>query len=205
MRDFGLVDMPYPMRKMSLTPVGILSAAATKDLTNSYSFRRGIQSFPTVGDPVLLPTHRANEVHRRISETAVYDRTVIPLAADAEVRIDPDRLFGRHLPFSATPSAASPASAAGLIRWSRRRTPEPRRQQGRRPERQVHRPRSQREYAETFKDLGAKVFSRSEAAPNNSPSRCGSGTLTNGPPSLKPLQGPSGQRSCMHSARCGTG
>lgn len=161
MRDFGLVDMPYPMRKMSLTPVGILSAAATKDLTNSYSFRRGIQSFPTVGDPVLLPT---TEQLRSIVESGENRRVAIgtsPLAADAEVRIDPDRLFGRHLAVLGNTGSGKSCSVAGLIRWSLDAA-----RLSRDGSKVAGSPNARfivldpnGEYAETFKDLGAKVFS----------------------------------------------
>ena len=57
MQDFGLVDLPYPLRKMSLNPLGVL-AYESKDAKGNdvYRFRRGVESYPTVGDAVLLPT-----------------------------------------------------------------------------------------------------------------------------------------------------
>ena len=57
MQDFGLVDLPYPLRKMSLNPLGVL-AYDSKDANGHdvYRFRRGVESYPTVGDAVLLPT-----------------------------------------------------------------------------------------------------------------------------------------------------
>lgn len=161
MRDFGLVDMPYPMRKMSLTPVGILSAATSKDEADPYSFRRGIQSFPTVGDPVLLPT---TDQLKSIVESGDNRRVMIgtsPLAADAEVRIDPDRLFGRHLAVLGNTGSGKSCSVAGLIRWSLDAA------RLNRAAGAVTEPPNARfivldpngEYAQTFQDLGAKVFS----------------------------------------------
>ncbi len=43
---------------------------------------------------------------------------VSPLAANAEVRIDPDRLFGRHLAVLGNTGSGKSCSVAGLIRWS---------------------------------------------------------------------------------------
>ncbi|MBU3626591.1 ATP-binding protein [Polynucleobacter sp. JS-Safj-400b-B2] len=114
MQDFGLVDLPYPLRKMSLNPLGVL-AYESKDV---YRFRRGVESYPTVGDSVLLPTQ--NQLHA-IVESGENRHVLIgtsPLAANAEVKIDPDRLFGRHLAILGNTGSGKSCSVAGLIRWS---------------------------------------------------------------------------------------
>ena len=41
-----------------------------------------------------------------------------PLAANAEVRVDPDRLFGRHLAVLGNTGSGKSCSVAGLIQWS---------------------------------------------------------------------------------------
>lgn len=145
MQDFGLVDLPYPVRKLSLNPLGTLQrglfAASADDVVpgdgdrdptpmnrpqqasepeneNSYSFTRGMSTYPAVGDEVLLPTQRQL---RAIVESGVNRRVRIgtsPLAANAEVRIDPDRLFGRHLAVLGNTGSGKSCSVAGLIRWS---------------------------------------------------------------------------------------
>src|SRR5690606_36061429 len=57
MQDFGLIDLPYPLRKMSLNPLGCLMCEEMGiDGKEKYSFKRGVESYPTVGAPVLLPT-----------------------------------------------------------------------------------------------------------------------------------------------------
>ncbi len=119
MQDFGLVDLPYPLRKMSLNPLGVLAyeskAANGEDV---YRFRRGVESYPTVGDAVLLPTQ--NQL-RAIVESGDNRHVLIgtsPLAANAEVKIDPDRLFGRHLAVLGNTGSGKSCSVAGLIRWS---------------------------------------------------------------------------------------
>ena len=169
-RDYGLIDVPYPMRKMSLSPLGLLSTAeSTEDGTTRYSFRRGIQAFPTVGDSVLLPT---SAQLRSIVESGDNRRVKIgtsPLAADAEVMVDPDRLFGRHLAVLGNTGSGKSCSVAGLIRWSLEAA-RLQRVQAATP-RQAPNARfiildPNGEYSHTFKDLNAKVFSvdASEAA-----------------------------------------
>ena len=119
MQDFGLVDLPYPLRKMSLNPLGCLfydgSEASGQE---KYRFRRGVESYPTVGDSVLLPTQ--NQL-RAIVESGDNRHVMIgtsPLAANAEVSVDPDRLFGRHLAVLGNTGSGKSCSVAGLIRWS---------------------------------------------------------------------------------------
>lgn len=119
MQDFGLVDLPYPLRKMSLNPLGCLVYEGSgADGKESYRFRRGVESYPTVGDAVLLPTQ--NQL-RAIVESGDNRRVLIgssPLAANAKVMVDPDRLFGRHLAVLGNTGSGKSCSVAGLIRWS---------------------------------------------------------------------------------------
>lgn len=119
MQDFGLVDLPYPLRKMSMNPLGILVQEGnnTED-KETYRFQRGVQSYPTVGDAVLLPTQ--NQL-KAIVESGDNRHVLIgtsPLAGNAEVKIDPDRLFGRHLAVLGNTGSGKSCSVAGLIRWS---------------------------------------------------------------------------------------
>ena len=44
-QDFGLIDLPFPLRKMELQPVGTLVATE-----KGYKFKRGLETFPSVGD-----------------------------------------------------------------------------------------------------------------------------------------------------------
>ena len=119
MQDFGLVDLPYPLRKMSLNPLGVLFYDGSDERgEDRYSFRRGVESYPTVGDAVLLPTQKQLKA---IVESGDNRHVLIgtsPLAANAEVKIDPDRLFGRHLAVLGNTGSGKSCSVAGLIRWS---------------------------------------------------------------------------------------
>ncbi|HEY1759376.1 MAG TPA: DUF87 domain-containing protein [Bryobacteraceae bacterium] len=118
MQDFGLVDLPYPLRKMSLNPLGTLRKTSTKPEQERYAFRRGADALPSIGTGVLLPT---DEQLRSIVESGERKRVKIgtsPLAGNAEVCIDPDRLFGRHLAVLGNTGSGKSCSVAGLIRWS---------------------------------------------------------------------------------------
>lgn len=113
-QDFGLIDLPFPLRKMELQPVGALVAAED----NKYKFKRGVETFPSVGDIVILPTE---EQLRSIIESGDNRRVYIgnsPLVGNAKVMIDPDRLFGRHLAVLGNTGSGKSCSVAGLIRWS---------------------------------------------------------------------------------------
>ena len=115
MQDFGLVDLPYPLRKLRLNPLGTLR---TQPLGGSYRFRRGADALPSVGAAVMLPTE---DQLRSIVESGEHRRVRIglsPLAGDAPVYLDPDRLFGRHLAVLGNTGSGKSCSVAGLIRWS---------------------------------------------------------------------------------------
>lgn len=113
MKDFGLVDLPYPLRKLRLNPLGTLRRDA-----RGYAFTRGSDALPSVGATVVLPTEKQL---RSIVESGEYRRVKIgtsALAGDANVFIDPNRLFGRHLAVLGNTGSGKSCSVAGLIRWS---------------------------------------------------------------------------------------
>ena len=112
-QDFGLIDLPFPLRKMELQPVGTLVATE-----HGYKFKRGLEAFPSVGDIVVLPME---EQLKSIVESGENRRVYIgnsPLVGNAKVMIDPDRLFGRHLAVLGNTGSGKSCSVAGLIRWS---------------------------------------------------------------------------------------
>lgn len=118
MQDFGLIDLPYPLRKLSLNPLGMLSVETSEHCDACLRFRRGVDAYPTVGQPVLLPT---TEQLQHIVESGDNRHVWIgtsPLAAEARVCVDPDRLFGRHLAVLGNTGSGKSCSVAGLIRWS---------------------------------------------------------------------------------------
>lgn len=118
MQDIGLVDLPYPLRKMSLNPLGCLAYEGQFQGNERYVFKRGVDAYPTVGDPVLLPTQIQLRAIVESGDNRHVKIGTSPLAANAEVKIDPDRLFGRHLAVLGNTGSGKSCSVAGLIRWS---------------------------------------------------------------------------------------
>ena len=115
LKDYGLIDLPFPVRKMSLTPVGTLVLIKQQE----FKLERGVPVLPSVGDPVLLPTR--DQLRSIIETTGPNERVLIgeaPFANNARVTIDPDKLFGRHLAVLGNTGSGKSCSVAGLIRWS---------------------------------------------------------------------------------------
>ncbi|WP_448032755.1 ATP-binding protein [Bradyrhizobium liaoningense] len=120
LKDFGLIDLPFPLRKMCITPIGTLTSRRNpKSNDVGFELRRGVVSFPSVGDQVLVPT---SEQVAAIVGAGDKDRRVrigsSPLASNAAIVVDPDKLFGRHLAVLGNTGSGKSCSVAGLVRWS---------------------------------------------------------------------------------------
>ena len=156
MQDFGLGDLPYPLRKMSLNPLGSLVYEGTKENVEQFSFKRGVESYPTVGDPVLLPTEVQLKSIVESGDNRHIKIGTSPLAANATVSVDPDRLFGRHLAVLGNTGSGKSCSVAGLIRWSLEAA---KKKRGSNPNARFIVLDPNGEYANTFKDMGdVRVF-----------------------------------------------
>ena len=121
LKDFGLVDLPFSLRKISLTPLGTLIASKRSGSgENAYRLERGVSAFPSVGDAAQLPT--AEQLRSIIKASSEEDKRVkignSPLAANAAVTVDPDKIFGRHLAVLGNTGSGKSCTVAGLIRWS---------------------------------------------------------------------------------------
>ncbi len=119
LKDFDLIDLPFPLRKMIISPVGTLILTKNDEGNDFYNLQRGVAVFPSIGDQVLLPT----EIQlRSIIESQGVNRRlhigVSPLANNAVVSVDPDKLFGRHLAVLGNTGSGKSCSVAGLVRWS---------------------------------------------------------------------------------------
>jgi hypothetical protein len=113
-KDFDLVDLPFPLRKLSLSPLGIL-----KEKNGNYEIERGVYSYPSVGDIVIVPSQeQLKAIVQNKDENARIKIGVAPMAANAPVFVDPDKLFGRHLAVLGNTGSGKSCSVAGLIRWS---------------------------------------------------------------------------------------
>ena len=120
LKDFGLIDLPFPLRKLHVTPLGTLRRRSSPmQGQHEYRLERGVATFPSVGDPVLIPT---SDQLRSIIEAEGENRRVkigtSPLAANAEVFVDPNKLFGRHLAVLGNTGSGKSCSVAGILRWS---------------------------------------------------------------------------------------
>lgn len=116
LQDFGLIDLPFPIRKLSLSPLGYLFKNEKK--VNGFEFKRGIIAFPSIGDSVLFPTFNQLQAIVTSGENLRVKIGTSPLAGNADVKIDPDRLFGRHIAVLGNTGSGKSCSVAGLIRWS---------------------------------------------------------------------------------------
>lgn len=149
LQDFGLIDLPFPLRKLSLSPLGMLY----KNDNDVFEFQRGIDAFPSVGDAVLFPTDKQMRAIVTSGSNLRVKIGTSPLAVNADVKIDPDRLFGRHIAVLGNTGSGKSCSVAGLIRWSLEAT-------------RISNPNSHfiildpnGEYQHSFDGFDAKVFS----------------------------------------------
>ncbi len=113
-KDFDLVDLPFPLRKMSVSPLGML-----KKNEDDYELERGVYSYPSVGDSVIIPTtEQLQSIVRNKDKNAYVQIGTSPFAANAKVFVAPDKLFGRHIAVLGNTGSGKSCSVAGLIRWS---------------------------------------------------------------------------------------
>lgn len=112
-KDFDLIDLPFPLRKMTITPLGVLK----KKKDNSYEIERGVYSYPSVGDNVILPTDKQLSAIVE-NPDGKFEIGKAPIASNAPIRVNPDKLFGRHLAILGNTGSGKSCSVAGLIRWS---------------------------------------------------------------------------------------
>lgn len=112
LKDFGLIDLPFPLRKMAICPIGTLLSEK-----NKWRLERGVQSFPSVGDPVILPTR--DQTIAIVTGQGKDSRVPLgtcPIAHDAPIAVDPDKLFGRHLAVLGNTGSGKSCTLAALVR-----------------------------------------------------------------------------------------
>jgi len=112
-KDFDLIDLPFPLRKMHITPLGVLK----KKKNGNYEIERGVYNYPSVGDNVILPTDKQLSAIVENPEGKV-EIGKAPIASNAPIKVNPDKLFGRHLAILGNTGSGKSCSVAGLIRWS---------------------------------------------------------------------------------------
>jgi len=112
-KDFDLINLPFPLRKMTITPLGVLK----KKKDNNYEIERGVYSYPSVGDNVILPTDKQLTAIVE-NPDGKFEIGRAPIANNASIKVNPDKLFGRHLAILGNTGSGKSCSVAGLIRWS---------------------------------------------------------------------------------------
>jgi len=112
-KDFDLIDLPFPLRKMLITPLGVLK----KKKNGNYEIERGVYNYPSVGDNVILPTDKQLSAIVENPEGKV-EIGKAPIASNSPIKVNPDKLFGRHLAILGNTGSGKSCSVAGLIRWS---------------------------------------------------------------------------------------
>lgn len=113
-QDFNLIDLPFPLRKLSINPLGNL-----KENNGKYEVERGVFSFPSVGDTVVVPDQlQLQAIVQNKDEKAKVKIGKSPMAANAPVYVNPDKIFGRHIAVLGNTGSGKSCSVAGLIRWS---------------------------------------------------------------------------------------
>ena len=115
-----LIGLPIPRRRLRAIPLGRLKYAQSNGPHNntSVSLDRGGLHFPTVGDPVRLPT--PDELSAAVPRSAS-DQLTIPLGRavlldNTNISVDPNRLFGRHLAVLGNTGSGKSCSLAYLLR-----------------------------------------------------------------------------------------
>ena len=162
-KDFGLLDLPFPLRKMTVLPLGTLQQTVDREYPDKliYQLNRGLSVYPSVGDKVILPSvsQLRNIIEGGEAEQGVVIGTSV-LAADATISVHPNRIFGRHLAILGNTGSGKSCTVTGVIRWTLERAEEERRK------RESEKPLNCRfivldpngEYRNTFGDLHARVF-----------------------------------------------
>src|SRR5690554_302695 len=113
-KDFDLIDLPFPLRKLSISPLGVL-----KENDGNYEIERGVYSYPSVGDIVVVPNQaQLRAIVQNKDCHAKVKIGISSMAANAPVYINPDRVFGRHIAVLGNTGSGKSCSVAGLIRWS---------------------------------------------------------------------------------------
>ena len=112
LKDFGLIDLPFPLRKMAVCPIGTLLSEK-----NNWQLERGVQNFPSVGDPVILPTKEQTiAIVTGQGKDSRVPLGTCPTAYDAPIAVDPDKLFGRHLAVLGNTGSGKSCTLAALVR-----------------------------------------------------------------------------------------
>lgn len=151
--DKTFVALPSASRLLSLSPLGML----TKVDEGQYKFTRGADSLPAIGEQVLLPTVDQVRAIVTSGDNLRVKIGISPLAENADVKVDPDRLFGRHLAILGNTGSGKSCSVAGIVRWAMEAAKDDVKEDGQKTNSRFVILDPNGEYSQCFKDLGENV------------------------------------------------
>ena len=151
--DKTFVSLPVASRLLSLSPLGMLS----KTDKGQYKFSRGADSLPAIGEQVLLPTVDQVKAIVTSGDNLRVKIGTSPLAENADVKVDPDRLFGRHLAILGNTGSGKSCSVAGIVRWALESAKENVKESGQKANSRFVILDPNGEYSRCFQDMGEDV------------------------------------------------
>ena len=151
--DKTFVALPFASRLLSLSPLGMLS----KTDKGQYKFSRGADSLPAIGEQVLLPTVDQVKAIVTSGDNLRVKIGTSPLAENADVKVDPDRLFGRHLAILGNTGSGKSCSVAGIVRWALESAKEKVKESGQKANSRFVILDPNGEYSRCFQDMGEDV------------------------------------------------
>lgn len=159
-RELDFVDLPSSRRSMKVLPVGTLQVNRVGG-DFQVKVQRGVDVFPSIGENVMLPNVDQLKAIVQGDEEALDKRVEIgtsPIAGNAPIYIDPNKIFGRHLAVLGNTGAGKSCSVAGIIRWSLEAAKKALANQTDNPNARFIILDPNGEYSKSFEDLGARVF-----------------------------------------------
>lgn len=113
-QDSGTLALPTAGRRLRAMPLGLVRRGDNESL----SLERGALTFPTVGDPVRLPTGAESALAVPMLADGGVRIGTAPMAGDGPVVVSPNRLFGRHLAILGNTGSGKSCSLAHMLRAS---------------------------------------------------------------------------------------
>jgi DNA helicase HerA-like ATPase len=113
-QDAGVLGLPTAGRRLRAMALGLVR----RDSNGVLALERGALTFPTVGDPVRLPTGSEAALAVPLLATGGLRLGTAPMAGDRPVVLSPNRLFGRHLAILGNTGSGKSCSLAHLLRTS---------------------------------------------------------------------------------------
>ncbi|BBY87848.1 ATP-binding protein [Mycolicibacterium tokaiense] len=115
-QEAGVLGLPTGGRRLKAMALGLVR----RDSRGELRLERGALTFPTVGDPVRLPTGSEAALAVPLLAGGGLRIGTAPMAGDSPVVVSPNRLFGRHLAILGNTGSGKSCSLAHLLRTSAR-------------------------------------------------------------------------------------